>query len=381
MEDIVLSGKTSSGEHCLTVVANRSYRVVRDRRAVPCDDRVPVQDEQTHRPSSNPDALPALATEEPALEPNKPLTDVLLAGSAHSTRGAVTSLETSLEVGAVHKRVRVVGPRRIELGAGGQLSFTRPEHFTEMALLWDHAFGGRDVHAEERLRPGRGFGRQRVQDQGPISYPRNGSGRGYFLDLDRERLAGAALPNLEDPTDPVTAERLLSKNTYDWIDRPVAACYEAIDWFTFPRAAFLIPPAYDAPTRPIHELSSGAVLPEDLTRPFELQGPRDPRVCNRAPAGLAVCRLTGRERVKLTNLHREHAHLEFDLPDDTPKFTLDLPGVGERKLEPILSTVSIEPDADRVVLTWAASLRVAMPYPEEMTKAMRRVVRWERRAA
>src|SRR5205814_1700937 len=134
-------------------------------------------------------------------------------------RGAVTSLETSLEVGAAHKRVRVLGRRRVELGAGGRLSFTRPEGFTEMALLWDHAYGGRDLHAEKRFAPKRGFGRGRSASLA-VSYPRNGSGRGYFLDLDRERLHGAELPNLEDPTDPVTPDRILSETTIDWIDRP-----------------------------------------------------------------------------------------------------------------------------------------------------------------
>ncbi len=342
-DTLVVSGKALDGEPCLVFVANRAYRIVPSGRATPLDEPVPVPGLLTYRPSSNEGALPVLATDEATLEPHKPLTDVLLAGSAHSTRGAVTSLETSLEVGAAHKRVRVLGRRTVGVGAGGLLSFTRPEGFTRMPLLWDHAYGGRDLGAEKRFAPKRGFG---AGDRGLL-----------------------------------TPDRILSETTVDWIDRPVAASYGPIDVFTWPRAAFLLGPAFDTPKRPVHELASGAVLAEDLASPIKLGGPRKPRVYNRAPAGLAVCRLTGRERVKLTNLHREHSELELDLPDDTPKFILELPGVGERRLDPILSTVSIEPDADRVVLTWAASIRVAMPYPEEMTKSMPRVVRWERRAA
>ncbi len=376
----VVSGHDPDGKPCLAVVASRAYRIVPGGRAAPLDEPVSIPEDVTHRPSSNPDAMDVFATDDPAGEPHKPLTDVLLCGTARSTRGSVTTLDTGLEVGAAKKRVRVIGPRSIVLDAEGKLSFTAPQGFTEMPLVWDNAYGGRDLHAEKRLTPKRGFGAMR-EAPGAVSYPRNGSGRGYFLDVDRERLQGAALPNLEDPKDPVTPDRILSKTTVDWIDRPVAACYGPIDIFTFPRAAFLVRPVFDPPTRPVHELASGAVLAEDLARPFDQHAPRQPRLYNRAPAGLAVCRLTGRERVKLMNLHRERSQLELDLPDDAPKLTLDLPGVGERKLEPRLSTVSIEPDADRVVLTWAASMRVAMPYPEEMTKSMRRVVRWERRAA
>ena len=107
-----------------------------------------------------------------------------------------------------------------------------------------------------------------------------------------------------------------------------------------------------------------------------MRGPRNPRVYNAAPSGLAVCRLRGGERARLWNVHRERAFVEFDLPDDEPRLSLDVPGVGERKLAPVLTTVRIEPDADRVVLTWAAAFRVLAVYPDEMTRAMRRSVSW-----
>jgi hypothetical protein len=379
--DAILSGKGPDQQPFLAFVANRAYRIVNDRRATPIGDTIPIAEIVDFRPSSNEGARPVITADEGAIEPNKLLTDVLLMGSAHSTRGAVTSLETSLEVGAVHKRVRVLGRRTIEVGSNGKLSFTPPKVFTEMPLVWDNAYGGRDVFAEKRLAPRGGFGRTVRLGTFWVGYPRNYAGRGFFRDLERERLHGAELPNLEDPSDPVTPDRILSKAAGDWIDRPVAACYAPIDAFTFPRAAFLVRPDFDTPTRPVHELTSGAVLTDDLTRPLSSNAPPNPRVFNRAPAGLAVCRLTGRERVKLTNLHREHSNLEFDLPNDTPVFVLHLPGVGERRLEPILSTVSVEPDMDRVVMTWAASLRVAHAYPEGIRKTMPREVRWERQAA
>jgi hypothetical protein len=63
---------------------------------------------------------------------------------------------------------------------------------------------------------------------------------------------------------------------------------------------------------------------------------------------------------------------------DEPRLSLDVPGVGERKLAPALTTVRIEPDADRVVLTWAAAFPVLAIYPEEMTRGMGRTVTWRR---
>ena len=45
-------------------------------------------------------------------------------------------------------------------------------------------------------------------------------------------------------------------------------------------------------------------------------------------------------------------------------------GAGSRELSPLLQTVLIEPDDERVTLTWTATLAVAAPYPEEMTRTM-----------
>jgi hypothetical protein len=88
--------------------------------------------------------------------------------------------------------------------------------------------------------------------------------------------------------------------------------------------------------------------------------------------------LSGSERVRLWNVHRDVSLLEFDLPDDPPTLILDVPGVGERKLVPTLSIVRFEPDVGRVVLSWAAAQRVLAPYPQEVTGAMRRTVIWSR---
>jgi hypothetical protein len=178
----------------------------------------------------------------------------------------------------------------------------------------------------------------------------------------------------------VTADRVFAKDDRDWLDRPIAAAYGPIDWFTFPRAVFLIQPDHSPPTRPIHELSVGAILRGDLKdeADLRLEVPRNPRVYNAAPAGLAVCRLQGGERVRLWNLHRDHALLEADLPADPPRLFIEPRGVARRELSPLLQTVLLEPDENRVTLTWAGSMPVAVVYPPELTETMPHSVVWRR---
>ncbi len=212
-----------------------------------------------------------------------------------------------------------------------------------------------------------------------VSYPRNIAGRGFFIDMDRERLEGAALPNLEDPADPVVPERLLIADILDWMDLPVAACFEPIDAFTFPRAVFMLPHASNPPKRPLYELSADALLKADLEDTRLAKLPPNPRLYNCAPSRLAVCRLQGGERVSLKNLDPKRDVLEFELPGERPRMLLEPPGCPVAGLSPLLQTVFIEPDEERVTLTWAGTLETAAPFPREMAREIRHAAMFERK--
>jgi hypothetical protein len=374
-----------TGKWYLSLTVKRTYHIRPGGRAEVAREQVGIVEKPVYADSTNEGAFHRLVHDTDRFCPEKPLTDVLVRGSAHSTRGPVASLIAAVEVGSAKKQVRVVGQRRIVLGAAGRLSFTSPEPFIRWPLLWDHAFGGRDAFAEAKLSDtGMAFGRSRqglaALAQGmpnpkeggySLSYPRNISGRGFFVDIDRERIDGTALPNLEDPTDPVMPERLLVKDPLDWMDLPIAACFEPIDTLTFPRAVFMVPHAANSPKRPLHELSTGAILPADLADQRFPKVPPNPRLFNCAPAGLAVCRLSGGERVKLHHLHPKHESLEFDLPGERPRLLIEPPGCKAADLPSQLATIVIEPDTERVTLTWAGKLEVAAPFSEDSLKKVR----------
>ncbi|APR87639.1 putative exported protein [Minicystis rosea] len=309
----------------------------------------------------------------------KPVTDVLLLGSARSHRGPVRALTAALRVGPTAKSVQVWGDRELRLERRAALEFSAPEPFTVMPLTWEHAYGGEDTYAESMEPKVPDTGLHAISEGleptlGSLSYPRNPHGRGFFMDLDRERLAGAPVPNLDDPSDPVSPDRMLVRDYLDWIDCPVATCFEPIDLFTFPRALFFVPADFNKPARPIHELTMGALAPADLARMDGFDASIHPRSFNCAPAGLATHRLYGAERVQLWNLHPERELFEFDLAGDRPRLVIEPPGVRPREVEPLLQTVLIEPDLDRVTLTWAGAIEVAAVYPHEMTDVMRHAV-------
>lgn len=373
---LVHSFRLPSGEARLGMLVKRAYRIEPARRATPLAEPPPLY----LTPALSGDEGPLLHDAD-AFSFQKPLTDVLVQGSAHSLRGPVANLDTGVQVERAQKRVRVVGERRVIARGDRRLSMSAPVPFTSMKLGWERAYGGRDLHAEQKLlgAPAPALAGGRVERPvGAFSYPRNPFGRSFYGDVDRDRVIGEELPNLEDAEDPLSPERLFAKSDLDWIDRPVAAGFGPISVYTFPRCMFfLLRPDWAPATRPIRELALGALLTSDLAdRP--VLAPPDPRLFNSAAAGLAVCRLHGGERASLWGLHPRHELLDFELPGEKPRLVLEPPNAGARELDATLQTVLIEPDEDRLTLTWTGTLPVAGVFPGEMCRAMRSAVTWMR---
>lgn len=126
---------------------------------------------------------------EPAVAFTKVATDVVLVGHARSAQ-PTPEVTVALRVGPLGKAVRVLG-NRIWRRSGGQIQATAPVPFFAMPLVYERAFGGWDC-----------------SDRDPAKHgyePRNPVGVGYRVNAADARSfeEGIALPNLEDPADPI----------------------------------------------------------------------------------------------------------------------------------------------------------------------------------
>lgn len=144
--------------------------------------------------------------------------EALLTGSAFPPGGAAPATTVRMKLGAVDKRLRVIGDRRWEHGA-----MSSPAPFAEMPLGWARAFGGE-------------------------GYAKNPLGRGFAPD-------GAApqLPNVEDPRQLIDAvgdrpdpagfgaldetwpQRAARRGTYDqrWLETAFPGLAADTDWTYF----------------------------------------------------------------------------------------------------------------------------------------------------
>lgn len=240
----------------------------------------------------------------------KPGTDVLLVGSAWSLDGPCWQMNVSLSVGPLTKTVRVFGDRVWRETAGGaSIQWVAP--FERMPLIWERAYGGR---AET--------------EQGPASEQRNPVGTGLHLAGQERALDGTSLPNVEDPAFLIGSPK----------DRPAPAGFAPVAPHWEPRKSYA--GTYDA----AWQKNRAPYYPTDL----------DARFFQVAPPGLVSARvLRGGEMVEVRGA-TPAGELRFALPPISLSAAYGLDHGTEMRAAD-LDTVVIEPDSNRVVMTWRAA--------------------------
>jgi len=313
----------------------------------------------------------------------KDATDVVVSGRAYAL-GSAKELIAAVAVGASARRVRVLGERTAEVGFDGSVRFSDPLPFEHVELTADSAYGGYDAVAHRMLDPVSFEAPRHASDGGPMvgifAYPRNGAGRGYFIDVGRPRADGAPLPLLEDPTDPLKPRQFFVPHPEAWIDAPMPAHLGWVAHCWYPRLVRLVGPLlpYDKQRRPIRE--SAFADGNDLSDSPGQAGSRvHPRALQGAAPGLAVERLKGDETVILQHLHPHHEELRFSLPGERPKLAVRAPGIQKTfSAEAVLQTVRVDTVRRVVSLTWAGTVPLAAQARADFLVNTKMTVAWSR---
>jgi hypothetical protein len=247
--------------------------------------------------------------------------DILLNSTAYAPGGRpAPRVEVAARIGNWCKSFAVVGDRMWE-AAGPGIGTSSPMPFTTMPITYDRAFGGTDnVHVDPRKH---------------AAYMANPSGRGFHSQLVKEWVDGTPLPNTEELNKPVT-----------WVDgdyKPMSFGPIGRHWQA--RAPY-------AGTYDQNWLDNVfPFLPADFDEQYYQSAPADQQL----PIPL------GEQLVTLTNLTPD-GQRSFELPHlEAPVHVF--PKKGEREdLTASVDTIIIEPDEERVTMTW----RVARPLKKNM---------------
>lgn len=373
-----VSGETARGEPVLSVLVKRTYRVDARGRADFDVPQLPLSAAEVD-PSRQ-----AFLIRDADVYPVKPLTDIVVIGHAYGP-GKSASFTAELRAGKVQKALRVTGDRRAAL-EGTRILFSDPEPVDRVPLSCDRAYGGRDSAAEARhglpweaLQPYLPK-EMDVRAHSPYLYPRNPWGRGYVVEATRESLEGLALPNLEDPEDLLTPDRLVASSVGRWPERPLPWYLGWQSHAAFPRIAYTgAARPFDPPPGGFAEVARG-LAPPGFPRLGPVREVFDDRFWNGASAGLAVGPLgAGIDgvRFELANMHPTSRAWGFSLPRATPRIQVDGRGGAMVETAPVVSSVVIEPDLDLVSVVWRGTAPAKRRYALPELMQMPLLVDWE----
>lgn len=340
-QTVVLPGQSPEGEHILGILLKRTYDIVPDKVCTRAESDKPL----------NPgdifwgDPMNSTVRYESDFIPYKLATDVVINGKAYAPNGTpTTSCLVSLRVAGKLRQINVTGNRVARYVKDGLPRFTDPESFVTMELRYEYTYGGIDVYSDKAV---------------SYPYPRNPLGRGFVVKNTEQSVDKLPLPNIEDPADLITPERLCIEEYNQWENQPFPAGF---GWFPktwLPRAKLAgILPADRALEQQLRQAYAKLVPAEHRKIYLNNNLPdMDFRFFNGASRGLAFPFLKGGEEIATANLSPKGI-VYFYLPYDTPRLGLDI-GFGIQEPEVVMHTVMIRMEENQVDLVW----RGAVPYP------------------
>jgi hypothetical protein len=296
----------------------------------------------------------------------KPLVDFIVLGSA-SARGGnpARRMEVRVAIGEVEKRLAVFGPRRITWTRDGRVRIGDPEPFASIPLTLPHAYGGIDPRVPSE-REDNLITRMLLVTDHPGLYPRNPFGRGYLVDPRPVTDAELEMPNLEDPSDLLSAERLVVRDPRLWWRQPLPWALDFVHPVTFPRYVYFhdgVDAWYPGPEdESLPEVRRGFLPPRfrsELRFPYATA---HPLYGQEASYGLALPSVSGDETATLEGVDAEFPTLGFSLAEVRGHtFDLTLDGRRER-LTPRLNSVVVRVADRRVCLVFAATVPLPRPF-------------------
>ncbi len=339
----ILPSKNESGNPIFSVLVKRTYDIQPGRMAIRLECPCPFNLVDTYYDHGDPERT--TVKYESDMAPYKVATDVVVIGKAYAPQGKpVSQIDVSVEIAEYKKTIRVIGDRKCIYQKMKPPQFTDPIPFTEMEIRYERAYGGKDQRSNPDL---------------PFYYPRNPMGKGIAIKNIPEVVEGLPLPNLEDPEDLLTPERIILEEMTRWNHQPLP---QGFGWFQktwYPRCSFVgsIPP-FVLSDEVMREERMG-IVPKGqiaLARQFKLPA-FDIRFNNGASLGLILPFLKGGEKVRINGMTQE-GELIFFIPDEKPNILMDI-GMGENELEVVLHTICIRLEEMQLDLVW----RGAHEYP------------------
>lgn len=389
--------KDGNGADILHILAKRTYDIRPTGQCSVATMHVPLQFDEMGYDRKGQGGVAPPRTESDVMCNAKPGTDVVVQGKAHVIGAPrsmaevgvaiLTTLTTADEARRRTQRIRVYGDRKVQFLSNSQVRFSPPEPFESMDISYDRAYGGQDIwatktHPDPLVPFMKKYSSHGGEPTSKYAYPRNPAGRGFLVYPNEEAFAELKLPNLENPNDLLTPERLCLLDPGNWHLAPIPAAFDWISVSWFPRTAFLgATPKVSGKPANIPEVRSGAIpiglvdYPSDQLMPLLTPG-HMAQFCHGGSPCLRTSALSGSEAIMLQGFHRHVERMVITLPKERPRMYMAPPAGSAKELQPTLKTVVINTEENRLVSVWSAQLVLDRPLTDAQQEKIRHSVRW-----
>ena len=358
-----------SGDQVISVIAKRTYDINPKGALSYSEEQLELNFEEGYEEKDNlPGSVPVAELD---TIPYKLATDLVVFGKAYAPGGRkVSGLKAAVIVGKLGKVIQVFGDRKIEITPNNKLRFTEPKPFESIELTYWNAFGGIDttVLRDEpkvmlELLEGMPF------EMRPGAYPRNPVGTGYVVNEEKKMIDGRPLPNLEDPNNPLSPERVLVRKPELWWRQPMPQSFGWLHQCWYPRATFAgLVPYYPPPDHldEFPEVKQGLIPKGQSQRLADapIEEWVDFRLLNGASPGLIMPYLKGDEKITLVGMDA-NGDVHIVLPGERPEILVRF-GKDMLKIETHLHTVCILKEESRLFLVWRGSARTPRLLPDKL---------------
>lgn len=340
-EVLFLPGQSPEGKYILSVLVKRTYSIISGKQCVRADLDNPLIPGDVFW--GNP--MNTTVKYESDFVPFKLGTDLVLNGKAYAPNGkASTSFNVSVQIGDHKKTIKVIGDREAKYVKDGTPVFTEPVPFQEMDLRYEKAYGGIDVYSNKET---------------SYPYPRNLLGCGFVVSNTKASVDKLKLPNIEDPNNLLTPDRLCLVDYKNWEGQPMPVGLGWLPKGYKPRSDFAgVMPADRSTEEELRKAYANLLPKEEREVYINNKLPEmDFHFFNGASQGLAMNYLKGDERVTTNNLSKK-GQCVFELPDDNPDISIDI-GNNVQETEVFIHTIMIHMEERLVDIVW----RGAIDYP------------------
>jgi hypothetical protein len=318
---------------------------------------------------------------------NRRKTDVVVQGHVYPTGGR-TPFDFGVQVGSLLRMARAFGPRRVAPHpATGRPRFSAPGSIEKIPLTWESAYGGVDLVMRAEVgdpfeAPIKEAGGEPDPRFGLYAYPRNPVGRGYVIEPSKAAFEACELPLLEDPESFITPDNLVRGDFVRWPEGPAVAGFGWLSYAFFPRSALLgvKPLVYDGENIPpsgFREVKRGDMHDAAVRSERPMTERLGIAVAQASAIGMRTNAVAPGDVVALHGLHPRELRWTFRVPSEKPSMHIRFSGEKPITLPPpLIRTVLIEPDEDRLTLIWTAELQVPAPPGSKQLDGLQHVVLW-----